>query len=342
LEKDGCDSSFFIFFYSRVVTRGYRLLTFNFQLLTFNFLWGVFTVLQGIFCPAITIFDNQGKLDYDGNERVIHRLIENGISGILSLGSIGEFCHLTMAEKKEFITFVVRTVKGRVPLLIGTGGTALEEVVELTRYAGQAGADYSMVISPYYFKMDEESLFHYYAAVARAADLPLLLYNFPDRTAVDLSPELVLRLAKTFPNIVGIKDTVDNISHTRKLIRAVKAELPQFAVFSGYDEYLIPNLMAGGNGIISGLTNLAPPIFVELLKAYGENDLKTVAELQGRINGLMELYEVSQPFVNAIKGAAACLIGDISFQSRMPISGLSQEQMARVKNLLAAAGLTTV
>ncbi|HEX3046022.1 MAG TPA: 4-hydroxy-tetrahydrodipicolinate synthase [Bacillota bacterium] len=302
----------------------------------------MFYLLQGIFSPAITVFNDKGKLDYDGNERVIGRLIDNGINGILSLGSIGEFCHLTMAEKKEFISFVVQTVKGRVPVLIGTGGTMLEEVLELTRYAHQAGADYSMVISPYYFKLDEESLFHYYAAVAAAADLPMLIYNFPDRTCVDLSPELVLRLAKAFPNIVGIKDTVDNISHTRKLIRTVKSAIPDFAVFSGYDEYLIPNLMAGGAGVICGLTNLAPQLFTELLGAFRQNDLKTVGQLQGRINGLMELYEVSQPFVNAIKGAAACLIPDISYQSRMPVSGLSQEQMTRIKQILTAAGINIV
>lgn len=296
-------------------------------------------LLQGIFTPAITVFDEQGRLDYNGNERVINRLIELGINGILSLGSIGEFCHLTMAEKKEFITLVVRTVNRRIPVLIGTGGTVVEEVVELTRYARQAGADYSMVISPYYFKLDDESLFHYYAAVAQAADLPVLLYNFPDRTTVDLSPELVLRLAKAFPNIVGIKDTVDNISHTRKLIRMVKGQLPEFVVFSGYDEYLIPNLMAGGNGIISGLTNLAPQLFVELLEAFRRNDLKNVISLQSRIYGLMELYEVSQPFVNAIKGAAVSLIPGISARSRMPVSDLTPAEMTRIRKLLTAAGL---
>lgn len=296
-------------------------------------------MLQGIITPAITVFDNNGRLDYNGNERVINRLIEYGVNGVLSLGSIGEFFNLTLAEKKDYISFVVQTVKGRVPVLIGTGGTVITEVIELTRYAHQVGADYTIAVSPYYFILDEDSLFRYYETIAKAADLPLLIYNFPDRTGVNLSPELVLRLAKRFKNIVGIKDTVDNISHTRKLISAVKGELPEFAVFSGFDEYLIPNLLAGGNGLIGGLSNLAPQLFVELLKAFQESDLKKVAALQNRINGLMELYEVSQPFVAAIKGAAAYFIDGISSYSRLPAGPLNKEQMAQIKKILERAEL---
>lgn len=288
----------------------------------------------------ITIFDRDGRLDWAGNERVIHRLIENGVNGILFLGSIGEFFNLTQAEKQEFITFAVRTVASRVPVLIGTGGTVVEEVVELTQYSHQAGADCAVVISPYYFKLDEASLYRYYAEVAERAGLPVLLYNFPDRTAVDMSPELVLRLAETFPNIVGIKDTVDNISHTRKLIKTIKPQRPEFAIFSGFDEYLIPNLIAGGDGLIGGLSNLVPDLFARLYRAYGANDLDTVRSLQDRINGLMEIYDVSQPFVIAIKAAAAQLIPGLSPLARKPAGPLGNEGMERLRGILGRAGLT--
>ncbi len=296
-------------------------------------------MLQGIFTPMITIFDAEGRLDFQGNERLIDRLIENGVDGILFLGSIGEFFNLSMAEKRAMVDFAVRTVGKRAAVLIGTGGTVVAEVVELTQYAQKAGADYTVAISPYYFKLDEESIYRYYAEIARSSDLPLLLYNFPDRTAMDLSPQLVLKLAKDFPNIVGIKDTVDNISHTRKLIRTVKSERPDFAVFSGFDEYFIPNLMAGGDGLIGGLTNLAPQLFVQLYGAYRAKDLATVAELQERMNGLMALYDVSQPFVSAIKAAAACIVGGISPLARKPAGALNDEQLRRVRDILARAGL---
>jgi 4-hydroxy-tetrahydrodipicolinate synthase len=296
-------------------------------------------LLKGVFTPAITIFDSNGRLDFSGNEKAIRRLIENGVNGILFLGSIGEFFNMTFREKKEFIDFAVKTVEKRVPVMIGTGGTVLEEVIELTRYAQKAGADYAVAISPYYFKLDEASVYRYYAAIAEAADLPLLLYNFPDRTAVDLSPQLVLKLAREYSNIVGIKDTVDNISHTRKLIHTVKRELPEFAVFSGFDEYLIPNLTAGGNGLIGGLSNLAPQLLVRIYQAFCQDDLKTVALLQQQMNGLMAIYDVSQPFVTAIKAAAALLIPGLSPFSRVPAGRLDAGQTEQIRDILKKAGM---
>jgi 4-hydroxy-tetrahydrodipicolinate synthase len=298
------------------------------------------TLLKGVFTPAITIFDAEGRLDFSGNEQAILRLITNGVNGILFLGSIGEFFNMTLQEKLEFIDFAVETVGKRVPVMIGTGGTITGEVIELTRYAQKAGADYAVAISPYYFKLDEASLYRYYATIAEATDLPILLYNFPDRTAVDLSPQLLLQLARKYSNIVGVKDTVDNISHTRKLIHAVKRELPEFAVFSGYDEYLIPNLMAGGNGVIGGLSNLAPKLLVRIYQAFCQNDLKTVTLLQQQMNDLMEIYDVSQPFVSAIKAAAALLIPGLSPLSRVPAGSLDAGQMERIGSILKKAGIT--
>jgi 4-hydroxy-tetrahydrodipicolinate synthase len=296
-------------------------------------------LLKGIFTPAITIFDHNGRLDLAGNEKAINRLVEQGVNGILFLGSIGEFFTLTLAEKQALINLAVRTVAKRASVLIGTGGTLVSEVIELTQYAQKAGADYAVAISPYYFKLDEESLYRYYAGIATAVNLPLLLYNFPDRTAVDLSPRLVLRLAREFSNIVGIKDTVDNISHTRKLIGAVKAELPEFAVFSGYDEYLIPNLIAGGNGMIGGLSNLVPQMFVRLYQAFRDNDLVTVTALQQQINGLMALYDISQPFVTAIKAAVAWLVPGLSPVPRQPADLLDVGQMRQLQMILETVGL---
>jgi 4-hydroxy-tetrahydrodipicolinate synthase len=296
-------------------------------------------LLQGILTPAITIFDQDGRLDYPGNEIAINRLVEHGVDGILFLGSIGEFFTLAPVEKRDLIDLAVRTVGKRVPVLIGTGGTVVAEVIELTEYARKAGADYAVTISPYYFKLDEESLYRYYAAVAKAVDLPLLLYNFPDRTAVDLSPQLVLRLARDFANIVGIKDTVDNISHTRKLIQNVKGVLPEFAVFSGFDDYLTLNLSAGGNGVIGGMSNLAPQLFVRLYQAWLANDLPAVTALQRRVNVLMDIYDVSQPFVAAIKAAVALLVPGLSSVPRPPAAVLDAGQIDRIQNILESVGV---
>lgn len=291
-------------------------------------------MVKGVFTPVITVLDKEGRVDFEGNKLVIENLIDKGINGLLFLGSIGEFFSMTMEEKKEFIKFVIETVNKRVPVLIGTGGTIVDEVIELSKYAEVSGADGVVVISPYYFKLDEESIYRYYGQVAESINIPLILYNFPDRTSYDLSPELVLRLAKDYSNIVGIKDTVDNISHTRKLIQVVKKEVKDFVVYSGFDEYFIPNLMAGGDGLIGGLSNVVPEVFAKLYRAYEERDFATVTELQGKISTLMQIYDVTQPFVPAIKTAVRLKGLDITATVKMPAEIARENQVEKVKNIL--------
>ncbi len=291
-------------------------------------------MFKGAITPAITVFDKQGKIDEAGNTQHINRLIDEGINGILFLGSIGEFFALTMDEKKEFIDLVVRVVDKRVPVLIGTGGTILAEVIELTNYAQQAGADAAVVISPYYFQLGNEALYRYYAELAKNTTMPIMIYNFPDRTSVNLDPQLVLRLAKEFSHVIGIKDTVDGISHTRKLIQIVKKERPDFCVMSGYDEYMVPNLLAGGDGGIGGLTNVIPGVFRDLLAAYEKQDFAAVAAGQAKISVLMNLYDLSSPFIAAIKGGVAAQGVKIATVTKEPSLALQPEQIAAIEKLV--------
>lgn len=296
-------------------------------------------MLQGVITPVITVFNEEGKIDFKGNEAVINSLVESGVNGLLFLGSIGEFFALTMEEKKEFIRFAIKTVGKKVPVLIGTGGTVVNEVIELTNFAAKEGADAAVVVSPYYFKLNDESMYNYFAEVAKNTELLIILYNFPDRTAVNIDPKLVLRLAKKFKNIVGIKDTVDNISHTRQLINTVKSELKDFAIFSGFDEYFVPNLLAGGNGLIGGLSNIAPEHFTKLFKAYKDRDFETLEALQRDVNTLMGIYGVSDFFIPAIKTAKMLVGCDIKPICKSPATGLSGSQIEQIKEILRKVNL---
>jgi 4-hydroxy-tetrahydrodipicolinate synthase len=293
-----------------------------------------FTVFKGVFTPIITVFDDNGEIDYIGNKRVIERLIDAGVDGILFLGSIGEFFSLSLEEKMKFITFAIKTVNKRTNVLIGTGGTVIDEVVSLTKFAESEGADAAVVISPYYFNLDEDSLYRYYAQVASSVEMPIILYNFPDRTSINMSPQLIHKLAKDYSNIVGIKDTVDNISHTRKTIEEVKSDKKEFAVFSGFDEYLVPNLMAGGNGIITGLTNIAPELFINLYKAFEENNYVEVAKMQKKVNKLMQIYDASRLFISSIKTGVSMLVPDISDKPRQPFAGCTEIETQKVREIL--------
>jgi 4-hydroxy-tetrahydrodipicolinate synthase len=299
-------------------------------------------MLSGVFTPMVTAFDERGALDLDANERIINHLIGGGVSGILLLGSIGEFFAMTTAESKRLIRFAAEAVAGRTALLVGTGGTVVDEVIELTACAAEAGADAAVVISPYYFLLDEQSLYRYYAAVAAGSDIPVLLYNFPDRTGVCMSCDLIVRLASEFENIRGLKDTMDSISHTRAVIEAIKPVRPDFAVLSGFDEYLVANLMAGGDGLIGGLSNIAPGLVVGIHEAYRRGDLGELERLQRRLNVLMGLYAVSQPFVGAIKGAVARVVVGVGPACRPPAGRLDEAQLAAIDDILRRAEVATV
>ena len=293
-------------------------------------------MFKGVITPVVTLLDENKNVDYKSVEKMIEHLVDGGVNGILFLGSIGEFFALTNAEKEAYIDFVVEKVAGRVPVLIGTGGTQMDEVIALSKYAEKAGATAILCVSPYYFKLDDESIYRYFASIAEAVELPIMLYNFPDRTAHDLSPELVKRLALEYKHIVGIKDTVDNISHTRNIIQALKTVRPDFCVFSGYDEYFIPNLMAGGDGIIGGISNLYPELFDVMYKAYLKGDFETLAIHQATVSGLMKLYEQTKPFVAAIKMGVKLAGVDIIPEVKAPGVMATEAETLAIEAILKA------
>jgi len=295
---------------------------------------------QGIFTPMITAFDAEGKIDLTGNKKNINRLVESGVDGIVFLGSIGEFFNLSLEEKKNFIDLAVQTVNGRTKVLIGTGGTFVNEVVDLTKYAEKAGADAALVISPYYFKLDEENLYRFYSEVARNVQMDVMIYNFPDITSVNISPVLIMRLANDFKNIIGVKDTVNNISHTRMIINTIKPHIESFSILSGFDEYLVPNLLSGGDGMIGGLSNIAPELFVDQYAAFKNNDIQKLMADQKKVNILAEIYDISQPFISAIKaGVSIVTEGTILSIARKPASELTEKQLSEVRKKLEQAGI---
>lgn len=293
---------------------------------------------QGIYTPSITILKTDGSIDYPNMQKHIDKLIDGGVNGILFFGSIGEFYAFTQDEKKAFIDFAVKTVANRVTVIVGTGGMIMDEVIDLTHYAGNAGADAAMLISPYYFGPTEQTAIKYFSEVASAVDLPLFLYNFPARTGSDLTPDLVLQLATRHPNIIGIKDTVDCISHTRKIIQKVKTERPDFTVLSGFDEYYVVNRISGGDGILSGLTNIEPGLFADLHKAYANHDFEAVERCAEKVSLLMKLYDVAEFFVAGMKASVKIKGLDITSDTKEPSVGVTAEQYEELRSILKEAG----
>lgn len=294
---------------------------------------------RGIFPPVPTIVNAQGEFDAEGMARLIEHVIASGANGMLILGSGGEFSHLSTTDRKRIAEFCLQQVNHRVPVLIGIACAGTTETIELGLHAQQHGADGLLVVNPYYAKLSEEARFTHYKRVAEALDTPVFLYNFPELTGQDIGIEVITRLAREVPNIVGIKDTIDNISHTREIINRVHAFRPDFIIFSGYDEYMLDTLLLGGHGGIPATFNFAPQITRGIYEAFLAKDMNTAQALQQQLAKLSPLYALEQPFFGVIKTAIKLSGLDISTAVVPPALPLNDEKTAQVKNILARISL---
>jgi 4-hydroxy-tetrahydrodipicolinate synthase len=289
---------------------------------------------KGIIPPVSTIFDQSGKLDREGMGRLIDFIIESGAHGLFFLGSGGEFSQMSVEERMECAEFATKYVGGRLPVLIGTGSSSTREVIALNQYSKEIGADGVVTINPYYWALTDDNLYKHYREVAEAVDIPILLYNFPTLTGQELTPEMVLRLAKDCPNIVGIKDTVDTAGHIRELILQVKAVRPEFSVFCGFDDHLWNTLSLGGDGAISASGNFAPELTVGIYKAFQAKDYALGIELHRKLAYVPLMYKLDTPLVSVIKEATRLRGIDISTYVQPPARQLDESKKQQLAELL--------
>ncbi|MDY6820946.1 MAG: dihydrodipicolinate synthase family protein, partial [Deferribacterota bacterium] len=282
-----------------------------------------------------TLFDSNKEIDFSANEKLIDRLIDAKINGILLLGSTGEFPYMDTNEKSSFIERGLKYINKRVPTIVGVSSTILEETYRLIEVAEKNMADALIVIAPYYYTMDERGLYSYFSDIARKTALPIIIYNFPERNNINISPNLIYALALEHKNIIGIKDTVDNISHTRKIILQFKNFNRDFYIFSGLDEYLIPNIIWGGSGGICGLSNIAPKLYVEIVNAFKNKDIDRLVYLQGHLSILLEIFDISNPFTIAIKYALNYVDSTFKHFVKYPNITLDNKKVEQIEKIIS-------
>ena len=253
--------------------------------------------------PAVTPLLPDGSIDYASCEALYRHLIRSGVDGILVLGSIGEFFAFPTDRQKELITFAAKVIGRDAQLIVGTSSMVFGEMVALSNFALDQGADAVMLLPPYYFHFTGETLVEYYRELAQAIHGDVYLYNFPDRTGYEIPAETVRILAETCPNIVGIKDSVGGMDHTREMIKTIRPLRPDFRIYSGFDDHFVHNILCGGNGCIGGLSNLFPEMTTAWKQAMEGGDWETVRAIQNRVDKLMDIYSVGKPFVPVIKEA---------------------------------------
>ncbi len=268
----------------------------------------------GVWCPSITPMDNDGKVDLNGLSQHLKRLTEANIDVILLMGSIGEFASFTLEERLMLIR-EARTMSS-LKMVANVSSTCTSDILLMAQEAYRVGYDAVMILPPYYYGQTSKQLLSYFRQLGNALSGKWFAYNFPARTGCDLTPDLVATLAAEFPNFAGIKDTVDCQSHTRSMIQTTRAVRDDFAVLSGYDEYYIPNLLAGGAGIISGLNNVMPELFVSAREAFKQGDLQTLRDIQEKIGTFMSIYAIGEDFVTTIKTVVSRKFGYCTGVSR--------------------------
>jgi 4-hydroxy-tetrahydrodipicolinate synthase len=290
-------------------------------------------MFQGCGTALITPFRPDLSLDEDGMRRLVRRQIEGGIHFLVPCGTTGENPTLSREEHLRVVEITLEEAQGRTPVLAGCGGNDTRRVVELARDLEALGADGLLVVTPYYNKPTPEGLYQHFKEVARATRLPIVVYNVPGRTGVNVDPATLARLAE-IETVVGVKEASGNISQIAAIFQAVP---PSFAVLSGDDAVTLPLIALGGVGIISVVSNEVPFAMARLTSLCLEGDFPAAREMQRRLHALMEIN-----FIESNPGpvkAAMGLMGLIDPVFRLPVVYPKPESVKKIEKVLLGLGL---
>jgi len=289
-------------------------------------------MFRGSIVAIVTPF-RDGKIDEKAFRDLIEFQINNGTDGIVPCGTTGESATLSHEEHEKIIGLTIEAVNGRVPVIAGTGSNNTAEAARLTKHAKKAGANAALLITPYYNKPTQEGLYQHYRKVAEEVDIPIILYNVPGRTGVNMLPETVARLAE-IKNIVGIKEATGDLKQISEVISICPKD---FLLLSGDDFTVYPTLAIGGHGVISVVANVAPKDMADLCDAYFAGDMKRANELHYRLlplSGAM-FYETNPIPVKT----ALSLMGKVSSEMRLPLCSLSEGNLNKLKKVMKDYGL---
>lgn len=289
-------------------------------------------MFKGSIVALITPF-RDGRVDEAAYRDLIDWHIAEGTDAIVPCGTTGESSTLDHDEHKRVVELCIAQVAGRVPVIAGTGSNSTAEAIALTRHAKEAGATAALIVTPYYNKPTQEGLFHHYRAIHDAVDLPIIIYNIPPRSVIDMSVETMARLA-ALPRIVGVKDATSDLSRPIRTRLAAGAE---FCQLSGEDGTAVPFLAAGGQGCISVTANVAPRLCAEMQQAWRDGEVKKAMVLQDKLTPLtLALFCESNPVPAKY---AASLLGKCRPDVRLPLYELSDASKERIRGAMVATGL---
>jgi 4-hydroxy-tetrahydrodipicolinate synthase len=286
-------------------------------------------MLQGSMVALVTPFKKDNSIDEDKLRFLIDWHIKNKTDGILVCGTTGESATLTHQEHKRVVSIAVEQAKKKVPIIAGAGSNSTDEALDLTRYAKKVGADYSLVITPYYNKPTQKGLSQHFKKIANAVNIPIIIYNVPSRTGVNILPETVVEVAGSCKNVVGIKEASGSLDQAT----AIMARLSKgFSLFSGNDQIILPMMSLGASGVISVVANIEPKKTHQLVQSFLKGDIKKSRKIQFQLYNLIQaLFVETNPI--PVK-AALNLIGLIEGNLRLPLCKMDKKNLTKLKKTL--------
>lgn len=292
------------------------------------------TKVEGTIPAMLTPFTEKGDLDLNGIKETVDFFIESGASEIMCLGSTGEAAALTREERMKVIETTVRATDGRVPVMVGTGAPTTRNVIELTKEAKNAGASLVMIVTPFYAIPTQEGLYRHYATIAEAVDIPIVLYNIPPHTNVEIGLDTLQRLVE-IDNIVALKDSSGNLSYFAEAMRLVGDKI---TVLTGGDDITLPCFILGCHGSILALTNIAPRQVVDLYQAVQQKEMAKAQKLYYQLLPISRAINIPQNFPAPLKEAVT-MLGRPAGLARAPILPLSVPEKAAIREALKTANL---
>lgn len=283
----------------------------------------------------VTPFNADGSVNYEKAADLAEWLINNGSDGLVVAGSTGEAATMSAEEKLELFRVVVNRINKRVPVIAGTGSNNTTDSVKMTKMAEAMGVDGALIVGPYYNKPTQEGFYQHFAAVAQSTGLPIIVYNVPGRTASNISPAIVARLAADFENIVAIKEAAGNVAQVAELYSVLPEE---FTIYSGDDGLILPFMSVGVTGLISVLSNIGGGILQDVMQAYEDGRVREAAKLNARMVPLANaMFIETNPI--PVKAAVTLVTGIDAGQPRLPLTPMEPANKAKMVAVLQEYGL---
>lgn len=283
----------------------------------------------------VTPFNADGSVNYEKAADLAEWLINNGSDGLVVAGSTGEAATMSAEEKLELFRVVVNRINKRVPVIAGTGSNNTADSVKMTKMAEAMGVDGALIVGPYYNKPTQEGFYQHFAAVAQSTGLPIIVYNVPGRTASNIFPAIVARLAADFENIVAIKEAAGNVAQVAELYSVLPEE---FTIYSGDDGLIIPFMSVGATGLISVLSNIGGGILQDVMQAYEDGRVREATKLNARMVPLANaMFIETNPI--PVKAAVTLVTGIDAGQPRLPLTPMEPANKAKMVAVLQEYGL---